>query len=1075
MAIFKSFNDLVVSYIEYLRLVQPELDTKPGTVARDVFIDAQAQQLANLYSQLKSIADLQSLFSASGSDIDKLASNYGASRISGSASTGTVVFTTNNMDVDVLIPRGSVVTARNGVNFETLSDTILRSDSANVYRANAVRMRADLALASITDEFAIETTVQALTSGISGNIGRFYVVSHNIDSISNVTNISSFSGGNDSESDDEFVNRILSIFSGSNTGTALGYSTALSVVPGISDSEIVVPGDPLLIRDGTQVTTNSVGELAVSDPGSGGKVDIYTLGSDLVSEIDSFIYNDKSGNDDPINTINDFILGQKGESTTLNAAQRRVSLISADDLPYQPIDSVTGVSGSSSGSNFIEKYTDTDGAIKGNYELIKDTGDFGGSPFGFDKLHWISNTISLDAEDVSKGIFNGSDGLSFTDISGISEITQDYLVTNENPILSSSSRSSLTLRHTPIRSVSRIVNLTTGERYLVSNQNPDGSSGSLNETGRITITGSTLPVSTDTLQVDYTWVKKFDSNLDFDNISSYNSLRTAQDSVDWGFGNLVKDEPATITNTGGVFTVSVSHPVYSVISVNILSTSTSIVNNGTINVGQLVSNVIDIRRVSDGAELFNTDSQSGALTGTSSIILPTDSLAEDGDSAVVRFNSVDVYSPDGYSGSFNDATITLPDSGLITGNESVLVNYIADVNTLISEREISTLPAIGYQNTFLVDGSYTGEQPTSNVFGLSGNYTKNLRRAATNVIVNATSIPAEGSIVVSGTALNKIEDAIVVVTSGSGYQVDLRSAILSDINSTSVPNSIAIARLIKLERVNVNSSGVIQSVDNVYDTINYKLNDNSFDLDKSLKNSSLNTTSVELPRTTGNSDAILVTGDIVRVSFYYTRTGVVEQLFYSRNGVKITDNIFSYINRISLGSGFRDATGTLRGNIEVKNYNQPVSNTPYSVDYNYIAPKENERITITFNYNAIVNSATKAIENVRPITADVLVKSAIEKSIDVNIKIVLLSEYISQEQTVIQDAIDVVTNFLNASSLGTTVDASDIVNVLYSVSGIDRVSIISFSTNGTGNVLSITASKNQYLSAGAVTIQAEVR
>jgi len=75
---------------------------------------------------------------------------------------------------------------------------------------------------------------------------------------------------------------------------------------------------------------------------------------------------------------------------------------------------------------------------------------------------------------------------------------------------------------------------------------------------------------------------------------------------------------------------------------------------------------------------------------------------------------------------------------------------------------------------------------------------------------------------------------------------------------------------------------------------------------------------------------------------------------------------------------------------------------------------------------------------------------------------------------VVQNAIDSVTSFLNANSLGTTVDASDVNNNLYSVSGIDRVTILNFSTGG-GNVLSITAERNEFLQTGVVDIQAEER
>jgi uncharacterized phage protein gp47/JayE len=71
--------------------------------------------------------------------------------------------------------------------------------------------------------------------------------------------------------------------------------------------------------------------------------------------------------------------------------------------------------------------------------------------------------------------------------------------------------------------------------------------------------------------------------------------------------------------------------------------------------------------------------------------------------------------------------------------------------------------------------------------------------------------------------------------------------------------------------------------------------------------------------------------------------------------------------------------------------------------------------------------------------------------------------------------VDAVTSYLTANSMGTTIDSSDIVNTLYSVSGIDRVRILTFSHESSGNVLSITADENEYLVAGTVNIQVEER
>jgi len=1075
MAVFRSFNDLVIAAIEALRIAQPNLDTKPGTVSRDLFVDLPSQQLANLYIQLRNISSLQSLFASSGTDLNRLASNFGASRRQGTSAAGVAVFTTNNLDVDILIPQGTVVTASNGITFQTTTSTIMSSSTPNVYRANATRLRTDLELATITDPFAVEVTVQALTSGSSGNIGRFGLVTQNVSGITGITNTQTFSGGSNPETDDEFRTRILSIFAGSNTGTALGYTNAIEVLDGVTDSLVVVPGDPLLIRDGTQVVEDTDGNLVVSEPGSGGKVDIYVLGSQLESQIDSFIFNDLSGRNDPTDPDNDYILGQQGEDSTLNAAQRRVELI--DNLPLQPVDDIITVVGSSSGPNFVEQFTDDQGRVRGNYILLKDSGDFGGSPFGFDKIRWTSNQIELEDEEATKGTFNGTDSLSFTDVNDISNITQDFLVTNENSTVNISNRKEVYLKHTPVVSVSRIVNVTTGERYIVEDPNPDGEiDDEVNSTGKILISGSTLPVGTDVLQVDYIWRKPFDRVFDFDNLSDINTFRTVQDSIDWGFGNRVVREPATVVDDGyGVLTVTLSHPVFKILSIDSFDTDIATVNSGAIAVNETVTNIIDMKRVSDGSELFNTDRFDGTLSGTSAIILPTDTLAEDGDIVTVRFNAADVFSPDGYDeGTFDGKVVTL-DPSVSNGGTPVLATYIANVSTLLSETELSDLPALKNFNQFSIGTTVLGEQPTSNLLNDDGDISTNLRRAASNIRVLIDGTSSNGSIVVSGTTRHKVVDALVVVTSGSGFEVDLQSAIKKDLGVSSLPSDIKLTKLVKFERVNVNSSGVVTSVDNEYDIVNYKLRDNSYDLEVALKDESINYTKIVLPETTDNVEAQLNTADIVRVTFYYIDTDDSELLFFSRNGTRVTDKVFQEISRVSIGSGFKDPAGELEGTIVLSNFNQPTNNTAYSVDYDYVAPKENERITVTYNHNRLINDATTAIEVVRPITADVLMKEAKALSIDVTIRIVLLPEFEDQEQTVVQDSVDAVSSFLTANSLGTTVDASDIVNTLYTVNGIDRVRVLNFSTEDSGNKLSITAERNEYLDAGVVDIVVEER
>ena len=195
MTNFKSFNNIVLDILEYLRLTQPSLDTKPNSVARDLMVDGQALQVANLYDALREVASSQTIANITGQDLTNYASNFGISRRSGTKSIGTVVCTFRTVSSDVSIPAGSVVQTRNGIPFVTVSSTTILTSQSNSLRATASRLRNDLDTVGITDEFAIELSVEAQSSGSIGNISKYSIVSHNISGVNAVTNLVSFTNG----------------------------------------------------------------------------------------------------------------------------------------------------------------------------------------------------------------------------------------------------------------------------------------------------------------------------------------------------------------------------------------------------------------------------------------------------------------------------------------------------------------------------------------------------------------------------------------------------------------------------------------------------------------------------------------------------------------------------------------------------------------------------------------------------------------------------------------------------------------------------------------------------------------
>lgn len=1080
MARIRSSTEIILALLDFYRNAQPNLDQKPGSVARDLFVDGFASQLSRLYEELARSSSLQSLRLALGSDLDKLGSNFGNSRKKGSKSSGPVLFTFNTLTSDIAINQGDTVTGRNGATFVVSNGLVVSSVFANSFKATASQFRTDLDLAGISDQYAVQVQVEATATGIQGNVSKYSIVSTSTAGVSNVTNVVPFGGGQAAEDDATFRSRILAVFSGSNTGTSLGYKNAILSDPASIDAVVIEPGDTLMTRDGTQIFTAENGTKTIISEGSGGKIDIYVFGARLQEILDSYIYRDLSNTGNPTNPANNFVLGQIASDVNKTVTRKRLDDIASGILPSQPINNVIQVSGSLSGNNFVEKSVDNLGRISGNYEIIKDIGAYGGSPWGFDKLAWISDRVSAFKEDTTKGVFDGQDSLSFSDISEIDSIQQNINVVNENSKVQISDRSIIQLSHFPITNVTRVFNVTTGERYVITNQN-FGATGSVNNTGKIQISGGSLPAVNDILQTDYTWVFSYDPNFDYDNRINKNNIRTVQDSVDWGFSNIVRREQATLIATSSTLTVTTTHQINTVINVNVFvneNHSVSFVSNRlSIIVNIPIQNVISVVRLVDGAELWETNKLDGTFSGFT-IFLPTDTSAQLSDMIEVVYNTVDVFNVDNGEGSFNSNKITIVPTITAVAGTLVEVNYISDVNIILPSVSLSNLPAIRSNNSFnTINSTNIGTQPTTHIFSSPGVIVKNLRQAPSRLGLNIAGSISPGVITISGTTIYGVLD-IVYTVGTSGLKQDLRSALRTALSLTStsaLPTNLKIARLISVEKVETTTNLDVLGILNIFDIKGYSIRENTFVKDEAVSDLSLSTTEIELPITIENNLNVPQVGERLKVSFYYILEASSENILFSKSGTLYSNKSFAIVDSIAISSGFTSGASAT-ALLTILNQNQPTTGSRYSAIYDYIAPKLNERITIDYNYNQLITDTTLAVENTRPINADVLVKEAQAINVDITMNIVVTPEFINNISTVQQNVQDAVTTALNATALGTTVDSSDLVNSAYSVDGVDRVRVLFFNKSDIGgSVLSITAQENQYIVANDVTIAIETR
>ncbi len=724
MVTIRSVNEIIANLVDFFRLAQPNLDTKPGAVARDLFIEGPSAQLSLLYDQLQSVSNNQSLRLSIGTDLDKLGKNFGLVRKQSTPAAGIALLTFSSLNSVININKGTSIYTAGGLGFTVTNGTSIVPSNINFYRSVATKFSAQLAFVGITDQYAVQVTVTASSPGSASNIGQYTLSKVSIPGISNVTNTVAFSGGTDQETDAAFRNRILSTFSGSSVGTSLGYLNAALSVAGVQDAFVIEPGDPLMTRDGT-VTETINGVLTVIAEGSGGKVDVVVLGTTDVSNIDTFIYQDKSNDNDPTSAKNNFVLGQIPSDVNLSIAQKRVTDIKRGILPAQPVDSIIQVTGSVSGSNFIPFTLDAFGRGSGNYDLIKDTGVYGGSPFGFDTFVWKSNQIEYQ-EDLIKGQTNGQDSTTFMDVLQITDAQQQLGVTNENSTVTND-RSIIQLLHYPATNVTRVFNTNTGERYLITNQNLDATTP-FNNTGRIQISGNTLPSPSDILQVDYTWVVDYDRYSDFDGLVDTQNSRGVTDSIDWGYPSLIKNEIIEfILSPGNNFYIgTASHPIDTVISTDAflevdgyvqLITSGPFVNRLSVvpsNLAVLTNSVDSVTWKNTNTELFKTDQGNGSFSTlavvvgieilyNTTIILPSDTVAQPGERVTSFLNSTNVFQSGTVQGSSNGAQITIPSSLISSATDRIKlrVTYIANVNDLFSSVTTS-LPASRSGNGYVL-------------------------------------------------------------------------------------------------------------------------------------------------------------------------------------------------------------------------------------------------------------------------------------------------------------------------------------------------------------------------------------
>lgn len=311
MVTIRNSDNIISGLLDFLSTAQPDLDTKPGSVARDLFIDLPANAISLLYQELSQITKFSSLKLIGGTDLDKYGKNYSLTRNQSKTASGESLLTFNSIPSNFGINKGTYVYAKNGLAYIITNNIFIQTNNSNYYKSIASKYKNDLDFLGIKDQYAVIANVECSAPGLAGRASKYAINTVSISGINNVTNTVAFINGSDQETDSAFRSRILSAFSGSSVGTAIGYLNAALATSTVSDALVIEPGNPLMTRDGSVVVKNADSTLEIISEGSGGKVDVICLGSDLVENIDSFVYKDKSNSNNPASYKNDYTLDRK--------------------------------------------------------------------------------------------------------------------------------------------------------------------------------------------------------------------------------------------------------------------------------------------------------------------------------------------------------------------------------------------------------------------------------------------------------------------------------------------------------------------------------------------------------------------------------------------------------------------------------------------------------------------------------------------------------------------------------------------------------------------------------------------
>ena len=270
----RTLSEIIQSAIDFIKTKRADIGTAVGTVTRDVVIESPAQEFDQIFQEIERTQKIQSVEFADeveDAELEALAANYGLARLGGKAATGTITFRIRTFTIsssDVLVPTGTVVATQGANNVPQVS----------FVTTEPLLFQASLAPTFFNPDsgfFEATASIAAQVVGSTSNVAAATVVNlvSTVNGIDEITNTVATTGGADEESNTELGLRIQTKLSGNNIGTTEGISQLMAENENVTDSIVVTPNDPEMIRD----------EF-------GGEVDVYIIGTIVTAITDTIVY-----------------------------------------------------------------------------------------------------------------------------------------------------------------------------------------------------------------------------------------------------------------------------------------------------------------------------------------------------------------------------------------------------------------------------------------------------------------------------------------------------------------------------------------------------------------------------------------------------------------------------------------------------------------------------------------------------------------------------------------------------------------------------------------------------------------